>query len=190
MPDLDDLSEQKRTTGLALWRYSHDYLKAAQNLCESDRVACHESQALHHLCAQGIEFALKAFLRIRGMDTDELETGIRHSLLAALHAALARGLAPPPAHVTAAIRMIAPHHGDDEFRYLALEAIGRFPDLEPLLTAGTWLLDEVAADAVLDYYTQFAHGTHDARDEMLRRMRADIDVTRTRIQSAPMVSQN
>jgi hypothetical protein len=185
MRDPNDLSEQKRTTGLALWRYSHDYLKAAQSLCDADRVTCHESQALYHLSAQGIEFALKAYLRINGVPVDELESRIGHSLDAAFDGALARGLRPPPAPVAVAIRWIAPHHGQHEFRHV-VASVGKFPDLEPLLTAGSWILNEIAADAVVDYYTHFAHGANDARDEMLRRMRADLDATRSRIQSMKM----
>ena len=177
-----DVSEQKRTIGLALWRYSHDYLKAAQSLCDTDRVSCQESQALYHLSAQGIEFALKAYLRIKGMSTDEIRSRIGHSLTGALDEARARGLRTPPVPVASAIRRLAPHHGPREFRHIE-SSVGEFPDLEPFLTAGTWILDQIAADAVVDYYTQFAHGSNDAPDEMLRRMRADIDVTRTRVQS-------
>ena len=39
------LDESRRTAALALWRYGHDYLKAAQTLCESHSIACTESQA-------------------------------------------------------------------------------------------------------------------------------------------------
>jgi hypothetical protein len=47
--------ESKHTAALALWRYSHDFVKAAQTPCEHDRIACNESQALYHPAAQGIE---------------------------------------------------------------------------------------------------------------------------------------
>ena len=36
--------EAKRTSPLALWRYAHDYLRAAQTLARQNRIACHESQ--------------------------------------------------------------------------------------------------------------------------------------------------
>lgn len=64
-PHFDD--ESKHTAALALWRYSQDYLQAAQTLCEHDRIACNESQALYHPAAQGIEFALKSYLRAKGV---------------------------------------------------------------------------------------------------------------------------
>ena len=61
------VAESRRTAALAFWRYGHDYLKAAQALGEQNRVACNESQVLYHLAAQGIEFALKSYLRAKGV---------------------------------------------------------------------------------------------------------------------------
>ena len=46
MPNPADPDEPRRTAALALWRYGHDYLKAAQTLCESDRVTCDEGRGL------------------------------------------------------------------------------------------------------------------------------------------------
>jgi len=81
------IEESRRTAALALWRYAHDYLKAAQTLWENDRITCNESQALYHLTAQGIEFALKSYLRARGVTPDELSARIGHSLFDALQEA-------------------------------------------------------------------------------------------------------
>ena len=91
---IDD--ESRRTAALALWRYGNDYLKAAQGLCEDMRITCNESQVHYHLAAQGIEFALKSFLRAKGVTPSDLSARIGHSLLDALQEALARDLPSPP----------------------------------------------------------------------------------------------
>jgi len=172
--------ESRRTAALALWRYGHDYLKAAQNLAEKDRVACNESQAPYHLAAQGIEFALKSYLRAKGVTPDELSARIGHSLVDALQEALARDLPPPPVAVVRAIRVIAPHHRDDQFRYLATR-YGEFPNLAPLLVAGTWVLAQIVADVVADYFAYHAHGSVPAKDDMLRRMSGDLQMTASKL---------
>jgi len=172
--------ESRRTAALALWRYGHDYLKAAQALAEKDRVACNESQALYHLAAQGIEFALKSYLRAKGVTPDELSTRIGHSLVDALQEALARDLPTPPIEVVRAIRVIAPHHRDDQFRYLAAR-YGEFPNLAPLLAAGTWVLAQIVADVVTDYFAYHGHGSAPANDDMLRRMRGDLEMTASKL---------
>jgi len=174
------IDEARRTAALALWRYGHDYLKAAQILGEKDRVACNESQALYHLAAQGIEFALKSYLRAKGLTPEELSARIGHSLVEALEEALARDLPPPPVDVVRAIRVIAPHHRDDQFRYLAAR-YGEFPNLTPLLAAGTWVLAQIVTDVVADYFAYHGHGSTPAKDDMLRRMRSDLQVTTSKL---------
>ena len=171
--------ESRRTAALALWRYSHDYLKAAQTLCQTDSIACNESQALYHLAAQGIEFALKSFLRARGVTPEDLTARVGHSLLDALGEAIARDLSPP-VEVVRAIRFIAPHHRDDQFRYLAAN-YGEFPALTPLLAAGTWILGQIAAEVVADYFIYHGQGSATASDDMLRRLRTDLDLTARKI---------
>jgi len=172
--------ESRRTAALALWRYSHDYLKAAQALCETDRIASNESQAPYHLAAQGIEFALKAFLRARGVTPEHMNAHIGHSLLDALQEAIARDLPPPPVEVVRAIRFIAPHHRDDQFHYLAA-GHGEFPDLTPLLAAGTWILRQIAAEVVTDYFVYHGQDSTTAGDDMLRRLHVDLDLTTSKI---------
>jgi hypothetical protein len=173
--------ESRRTAALALWRYSHDYLKAAQTLCETNRIACNESQALYHLAAQGVEFALKSFLRARGVTPADMSGRIGHSLLDALQEAIARDLSPP-VEVVRAIRFIAPHHRNDQFHYLAASH-GAFPDLTPLLAAGTWILREIAAEVVADYFVYHGHGSSAAGESMLRRLHLDLDLTVSKIPS-------
>jgi hypothetical protein len=172
--------ESRRTAALALWRYGHDYLKSAQALGEVNSVACNESQALYHLAAQGIEFALKSYLRARGVTPEELSSRIGHSLLDALQEALARDLPLPPVEVVRAIQFIAPHHRDDQFRYLAA-SYGEFPALAPLLAAGTWILGEIAAEVVADYFVYHGRGSATASDDMLRRLRADLEMTASKV---------
>ena len=58
--------EAKRTSPLALWRYAHDYLWAAQALCRHHRIACRESQAPYHVASDGLTFTVKAYLRAKG----------------------------------------------------------------------------------------------------------------------------
>src|SRR4030095_7734616 len=76
--------EAERTSPLALWRYAHEYLCASRSLCQQIRIRCAESQAPYHAAAQGIEFALKAFLRAHGDSMPMLHTEIGHSLISAL----------------------------------------------------------------------------------------------------------
>lgn len=172
--------ETRRTAALALWRYSHDYLKTAQALGETNIIACNESQVVYHLAAQGIEFALKSFLRARGVPAEDLSARIGHSLLDALQEALARGLAVPPPEVVAAIRFIAPQHRDDQFRYVPA-GYGELPTLGPLLHAGTWLLGEIAGEVVADYFINYGQASPTASSEMLRRLRADLELTASKV---------
>lgn len=178
--DQTKVDESRRTAALALWRYGHDYLKAAQTLCETDRIACHESQAIYHLAAQGVEFALKSYLRTKGVTPGELSGRIGHSLLDALQESLARGLPPLPVKALRAIQLIAPHHRDDQFRYLAVR-YGESPDLVPLLAAGTWILDQIAENVAADYFLYHGHDSAPALADMLKRMRADLQLTASKI---------
>jgi hypothetical protein len=175
-----DHAESRRTAALALWRYGHDYLKAAQMLGEADHVTCNESQALYHLGAQGIEFAIKACLRSQGVPPEDLSGRIGHSLLDALQEALARGLPTPPMEVMHTIQMLAPHLRDDQFRYLSAQ-YGEFPDLAPLISAGVWILSHVADNVVADYYIHYSRESVTERVAMVRRLHADLNVTASKI---------
>ena len=175
-----DIEESRRTAALALWRYGHDYLKAAQALSENNRVTLNESQALYHLAAQGVEFALKSFLRASGVAAEDLSARVGHSLQDALQEALARGLPFPPIEAIRTIQTFAPHLRDDQFRYIPAE-YGEFPDLTPLLAAGIWILSHVAENAVADYYVYYGRGSKAEESAMLRRLHADLDVTASKI---------
>src|SRR5258708_26697081 len=108
----DRPEESRRTAALALWRYSHDYLKAAQTLYESDHVTCNESQALYHLAAQAVEFALKSYLRACGVSPAYLSARIGHSMQEALQEALSRGLPTPPVEVVHTSQEFTPYLRD------------------------------------------------------------------------------
>ena len=114
------------------------------------------------------------------MTQEELSTRIGHSLVDALQEALARDLPLPPAEVVRAIRVIAPHHRDDQFRYLAVR-YGEFPNLAPLLVAGTWVLAQVAADVVADYFAYHGQGSALAVNDMIHRLRTDVQVTASKL---------
>jgi hypothetical protein len=172
--------ESRRTAALALWRYGNDYLKAAQGLCDDMRITCNESQVHYHLAAQGIEFALKSFLRAKGVTPSDLSERIGHSLLDALQEALALDLPSPPDNVLRTIQFIAPHHRNDRFLYF-VAADGDFPEFMSMLATGTWILGQVAADVVADYFAYYAHGSTSAVDDMLHRMRADLHATASKI---------
>lgn len=174
------VNESRRTAALAFWRYAHDYLKAAQTLGDQDRVACNESQVLYHLAAQGIEFALKSYLRAKGVTPADLSARVRHSLLEALQEAHARGLCQPPVEVARAIQFIAPHHRNDQFRYVGA-LYGEFPDLAPLLTAGTWILSQIVEDVVADYFAHHSYESRPAGNDMLKGMRAELHLTASKI---------
>jgi hypothetical protein len=174
--------ESRRTGALALWRYGHDYLKAALGLCEDLRITANESQAHYLLTAQGIEFALKSFLRAKGVAPSDLSARIGHSLLATLQEALARDLPPPPVKVLRTIQFIAPHHLHDHFQYFAAVE-GDFPEFMPMLAAGTWILGQVATDVVADYFAYYADDSATAVADMLHRMRADLHATACKIPS-------
>jgi hypothetical protein len=106
MPSTND-DEAKRTSPLALWRYAHDYLRAAQGLCHQHRIACRESQAPYHVATEGLGFAIKAFLRARGATMTELDRVIGHSLTEALIRGEAAGLPPIPQRWRAAVAEVA-----------------------------------------------------------------------------------
>lgn len=168
--------EARRTSPLALWRYAHDYLRAAQSLCRQDRVACDESQAPYHVAAQGLEFALAAYLRARGATMTELRREIRHSLLKALADCEAQGMPPVPARWRAAIAEVAACHQDRQFVH-AMATDDTFVNVEPLVEAGVWILDRIAPDVAEHYVVHLAGEPSPPSAELLRRLRADLSAT-------------
>ena len=168
--DTNSSFESRRTSPLALWRYSHEYINVVRHLCGQLQIASTESQVPYHVAAQGIEFALKAFLRTRGATMSELHLEIGHSLDRALKRCEAQGLPPIPAPSRAAIAAIAPFHQDGQFIYLTVPD-SALPDIEPLIEAGVWILDQIAPDVVDHFIRHLANETTPPAVEYVRRLR-------------------
>lgn len=168
--DASSLYEMRRTSPLALWRYSHEYINVVRHLCGQLRVASTESQVPYHVAAQGIEFAFKAFLRTRGATMSDLHLEIGHSLDRALERCETQGLPPVPAPSRAAIVAIAPFHQDSQFVCLPVRDTA-FPDVEPLIGAGVWILDQIAPDVVEHFVRHHANETTPSAVEFVRRLR-------------------
>ena len=173
--------ESRRTAPLALWRYAEEYLRAARHLCGHIDVRCAESQVPYHIAAQGIEFALKAFLRTRGATMDALGAEVGHSLPIAMTQCEALGLPPLPSRHRAAIDEVAPCHQDGQFVHL--DALpGAFPDIDPLVDAGVWVLDQIAPDVVEHFAVHLASDQSPSSPQLLQRLRADLSATSTSAQ--------
>jgi len=168
--------EARRTAPLALWRYAHEYLRAARSLSREISVRCSESQVPYHIAAQGIEFALKAYLRARGVTMAELRDDVGHSLLAALTRSEALGLPAMPRRCRAAIADVAPCHQNEQFVYM-VTPLKAFPDIDPLVDAGAWILDRIAPDVVEQFVQHRAGDASPAAPELLQRLRADLSAT-------------
>ncbi len=169
-----DDHEARRTSPLAFWRYGHDYLRAARTLCRQHRIPCDETQVAYHAAAQGVEFALKAFLRARGVDVSELQTAIGHSLAKALARSEAQGMAPIPEPWRAAVAEIAPCHQDGQFVF-SLRPEGAFPDVDPLVAAGIFVLDAIAPDVATHFVVHLGGEATPTVEMFVRRLRADSD---------------
>ena len=174
--DGDPSYEIRRTSPLALWRYSHDYFDVVRQLCGRVRVACAESQVPYHVAAQGIEFALKSFLRARGATMSDLNLEVGHSLQRALERCEAQGLPRIPEPWRAAIVAVAPFHQDSHFIYPSAPD-SSYPDVEPLVDAGVWILDRIAPDIVEHYIVHLGNDATPPAEEYVRRLRAALSAT-------------
>ncbi len=170
-----DDHEARRTSPLAFWRYGHDYLRVARTLCRQHRIPCSEAQVAYHAAAQGVEFALKAFLRARGAETAELRS-MGHSLAKALARSEAQGMPPIPEPWRAAVAEIAPCHQEGEFVYLVTPE-GAFPDVDPLVAAGIFVLDAIAPDVATHFVVHLGGEATPTVEMFVRRLRADLTAT-------------
>jgi hypothetical protein len=168
--------EDRRCAPLALWRYGHEYLRAAHYLATGISVRCGESQVPYHMAAQGIEFALKALLRARGATMGELEHVVGHSLTAALERCEAHGMPPLRTSWREALVEVASGHRADCFAHLPLPR-DAFPDIAPLVDAGLWILDWSAPEVVAHFGTHLAGDASPGAPQFLQRMRADLAAT-------------
>ena len=169
MSDTDD--EAKRTAPLAFWRYAHDYLRAASGLCHGNRTLCIESQVPYHLVAQGLEFALHAYLRAKGMTALELRTGVGHSLAKAMALCEAHGMPPLPAQWQSAFRDLAACHTDRGFEYF-VAAEDAYAEISPLVDAGVWILGHVAPIVADHYVRNLGSDGSPSTGEFVRSLRA------------------
>jgi hypothetical protein len=168
--------EARRTSPLAFWRYGHDYLRAARTLCRQHRIPCAEAQVSYHAAAQGVEFALKAFLRARGAAADALRTEVGHSLSKALGRSEALGMPPIPEPWRAAVAEIAPCHQDGQFVFLTAPD-GAFPDVDPLVAAGIFVLDAIAPDVATHFVVHLGGDATPTVETFVQRLRADLTAT-------------
>ena len=166
----------QRDAALALWRYAHDYLRAAQTLCRQHRIGCADSQVPYHLAAQGIEFALKAYLRAAGASMAALRAELGHSLSRALEQCEAKGLPRMPGSYRGAILELSLCHGDTQFVHLAA-AEDASPDIDRLVDAGVWILDWIAPHVVEHYVVHLADAASPPPADFVRRLRTDLRAT-------------
>jgi hypothetical protein len=167
----DSNDEAKRTAPLAFWRYAHDYLRAASGLCHANRTLCIESQVPYHMVAQGLEFAMHAYLRAQGVTTAELRSRLGHSLTEAMTLCEAHGLPPLPAQWQPAFRDLAACHTDRGFEYF-VAAEDAYAEISPLVDAGAWILGHVAP-IVADHYVRNLGGDGSpTAGEFVRSLRA------------------
>lgn len=171
------IDDARRTAPLALWRYAHDYLRCAADLTRDHRTLCGESQVAYHLCAQGLEFALHAYLGAQGVTAGELRALYRHALEVSRAECEARGMAALPTPCRAAFADVATSHRAVGFRNLPLAddtpaAVG------PLLDAGTWILAQAAPHVSRHYVDHLGSGGSPSAEEFLQRLRTALTVLR------------
>ena len=180
-PILSD--EAQRTAALAFWRYAHDYLRAAQTFGSQHKVASADSHVPYHVAAQGLEFALKAYLRAKDVSPSALRLEVGHSLVEAMNRCVALGLPPLPANAREAIEAIAPYHQQDRFQYFACDH-DEFPRLDPLVLAGLWILEHAAEDVAAHYVKHHAAPASPSVVDFVRRLRADLSATSGKLQTS------
>ena len=169
-------NEARRTSPLAYWRYGHDYLRVAHTLCRQHRIPCADAQVAYHAAAQGLEFSLKAFLRARGATVADLRNEIGRSLATALARSEAQGLPPIPAPWRAPVGEIALCYQDTQFVYLTTPE-GAFPELDPLIGAGIFVLDSIAPDVARHFVVHLGGNATPPAETFIRRLRADLSAT-------------
>jgi len=173
-PTIDN--EASRTSPLAFWRYAHDHLRVAQDLGRRHQIPCVDSQVAYHVGAQGIEFALKAFLRARGVTVAQLRVEVGHSLMKALARSEEMGMALVPPGFRSAISQVAVYHQNTHFLY-RVTSESTFPDVDPVVDAGIYLLDCIAPDVAEHFVVQLGGAATPTVETFVRRLRADLSAT-------------
>lgn len=171
---IDD--EASRTSPLAFWRYAHDHLRVAQDLGRMHQIPCVDSQVAYHVGAQGIEFALKSFLRARGMSVAQLRAEVGHSLMKALARSEEMGLPFVPPRFRSAISHVAVYHQNTHFLYRVVSE-SAFPDIDPVVEAGIYVLDCIAPDVAEHFVVHLGGSATPTVETFVRRLRADLSAT-------------
>lgn len=179
VPHVVDSIEQdtRRSSALAYWRYAHEYLRAARALSAQLRLPSVESQPLYHLCAQAVEFALKAFLRACGVGPREIVERYGRAIDRALQACLRQGLPPLPGAELAAVRRLAAHHGPQGF--VVYGAHDAATDLDAGCNAVCWILEVTVPVVAEDYVLHYAEPGSPSIEVFIARLRADLSATRS-----------
>lgn len=173
----DTHEEERRTSALAYWRYGHEYLRAAGMLSARLRLPTIECQPVYHLCAQALEFALKAYLRANGVEPPLLVRDYTGRIDRALGACDRAGLALG-SETRRVIAAVDPHHAEDGFRAVT-DAPDAFPDFAPLFDATCVLLDVIVPTVAAQYLNEHAEPGSPDLDAFVRRLRADLSATRS-----------
>jgi hypothetical protein len=168
--------ETRRTTPLAYWRYAHDYLRVVRDLSRQHRIACAESQAVLHLAAQAIDFALLAFTTAYGASVNDARANAGRSLECALARARALGLPPLARRWHAAVAELAACVGATQFTFLQLPE-GAVVDLDPVIEAGVFILDRCAPEVAESFVFRYGDGDPSSAASLLQRLRADLAAT-------------
>ncbi len=139
MTEADPSPAEDRTSPLGLWMYADSYLDAAG--CVAAHSKHPHREPIYLLYAHAIEFALKAFLRAKGVSIDEIETH-GHRLTPLLDACRALGL-QEPRHIekTGAAAVGLLELGDPNARYVR-SGFKRRPDLPGLRLFAEWLITD------------------------------------------------
>jgi hypothetical protein len=130
----------------------------------------------YHVGAQGIEFALKSFLRARGMTVAQLRAEVGHSLMKALARSEEKGLASVPPRFRSAISQVAYYHQNTHFLY-RVTSESTFPDVDPVVDAGIYVLDCIAPDVAEHFVAQLGGAATPTVETFVRRLRADLSAT-------------
>jgi hypothetical protein len=171
-----NIDDEARTSPLAFWRYAHDHLRIARELSRKHRIPCIDSQVAYHVGGQGVEFALKSFLRSRGMTVARMRAEIGHSLLKALGHCEAQGLPLLPPGRRAAIVQVAAYHQDTHFLY-RLAPEGEFPEIDPVVDAGVYILDCIAPEVAEHFVVNHGGTATPTVEAFVGRLRADLSAT-------------
>ena len=83
---------------------------------------------------------------------------------------------PVPEKWRAAVAEIAPCHQDGQFVYLVTPE-GAFPDVDPLVAAGIFILDAIAPDVARHFVVHLGGEATPTVETFVRRLRADLAAT-------------